>query len=495
MYIRRLFANYCRAAVAAVLALVFVLSHAVPALADTPFRGYSYNHWGVLVPAPAAYVPLRAFTAMDIDPDLGTFVDPSDIHVCPYDNMLVVDTGNHRVIVFDAGLNLIREINGFYQDGTWETFSRPNGVFVTQHQEVFIADTLNERIVVLDWYDNFIREITAPDVEGLEDDFVFRPLHVVVNRGGLTHVIVQHVFEGIMTFDTSGEFVGYFGTIEVGFNFIEVFWRFFMTDTQIARQNRFIPTEFQSMALDEYNFVFTTNLEPWAGTDQVMRLNPRGEDVLFNLNDNVSISGDLNFRTVGSMAGPSSFIDIIARPNGMYSTLDSVRGRVYTYDSEGNLLYVFSGIGTIAGMAHRPVAIEAIGDDILVLDAFHNRIIQFTPTEYGALINEAIAMRYHGNEAGAYYAWRRLTALDENFQLAWAGIGRSALAAGDNAAAMYYLRRGMDMRHFSIAFRRHRLDIMQDVMPTALTVGAVLVAAYIVFRLFKRFTPKKVVDA
>lgn len=268
-----------------------------------------------------------------------------------------------------------------------------------------------------------------------------------------------------------------------------------MTDTQIARQNRFIPTEFQSMALDEYNFVFTTNLEPFGGVDQVMRLNPRGEDVLFNLNDNVAISGDQNFMTVGSNAGPSTFIDIIARPNGMYSTLDSTRGRVYTYDSEGNLLYVFSGLGTIVGMTHRPVALEVLGDDILVLDAFHNRIVQFTPTEYGRLINEAIAMRYHGNEVGAVYAWRRLTALDENFQLAWAGIGRSALAAGDHAAAMYYLRRGMDMRHFSIAFRRHRLDVMQRHMPTALSAVAVLIAAFFVYKMVRRFMPKKVVDA
>jgi hypothetical protein len=96
------------------------------------------------------------------------------------------------------------------------------------------------------------------------------------------------------------------------------------------------------MALDQYNFVFTTNIDPWGSSNQVMRLNPRGEDVLLNLNDNVSISGDQRHRATGSLSGPSQLIDIIARPNGMFSALDRTRGRVYTYDSEGNLLYVFS---------------------------------------------------------------------------------------------------------------------------------------------------------
>jgi hypothetical protein len=389
-------------------------------------------------------------------------------------------------VIFNEELNLYRVINGFYQNGEWQTFNRPAGVFVTQHREIFIADTFNERVPILDWDGNFIRELVAPDVEGLEDGFVFMPLSILVDRGGRTYVIVQRVFEGIMNFDLNGEFVGYFGTIEVGRQWIEIFWRFFLTDRQIEGRNRFIPTEFQSMALDQYNFVYTTNIDPWGSNNQVMRLNPRGQDVLFNINDNVSISGDQLHRTFGSLSGPSQLIDIIARPNGMYSALDRTRGRVYTYDSEGNLLYVFSGWGNMEGMTRRPVALEMLGDDIIILDAHQGRISHFTPTEYGALINSAIALRYQGDEAGAVEAWRRLTALDENFQLAWAGIGRSMLAEGNNAAAMYYLRRGMDMMHYSIAFRRHRLEVMQNILPTVFNVGTGLLALLVVYKVVKR---------
>ena len=472
----------------ALLALVVVLAlgWAQPVLGDsTPYQGYTYNHWAFLVPSPAAYVPMRSFVAADICPELGMFDDPADLHVCPFGTMLVVDTGNNRVVVFDQGLNLINVFYGFYRNGNWEGFDSPRGVFVTYQREIYIADTNNERVAILDWYGNFIGEITDPDDEYIADDFVFLPIYVLVDRGGRVYVIVQHLFEGIMNFNAAGDFLGYFGQIEVGRNPIELFWRFFMTDAQLARQQRFIPTEFQSMALDQYNFVFTANIEPWATNNQIMRLNPRGEDVLLNINEEVAINGDQRFRGVGERSGPSQFIDVIARQNGMFTTLDATRGRVYTYDSEGNLLYVFSGLGTMEGMTHRPVAVEVIGDYILVMDAHQGRIIQFMPTEYGSLINEAIAMRYAGNEAGAVDAWRRLTALDENFQLAWAGIGRSVLAYGDNAAAMYYLRRGMDLVHFSIAFRRNRLDVMQNVLPVVINAGLGLLGVFLLYKVGK----------
>ncbi|MCL2500440.1 MAG: NHL repeat-containing protein [Defluviitaleaceae bacterium] len=473
---------------AVVLAIVLTTGWVIPVLAEsTPFQGYSYNFWGALVPAPAAYVPLRSFNAADIDPELGGFNNPSDLHVCPFGYIYIVDTGNNRIVVADEELNLQRVITGFYMDGVWQEFDRPNGIFVTWDGDIYIADTLNERIPILDWDGNFIRMIREPQVEGLEDGFAFRPLSILVDRGGRVYVIVQHVFEGIMNFNVEGEFVGYFGTIETGRQWLEIFWRLFMTDRQLQGQNRFIPTEFQGMALDQYNFVFTTNIEPWGTNNQVMRLNPRGQDVLLNLNDTVSISGDQRFRVVGfgQLSGPSQLIDIIARPHGMFTALDRVRGRLYTYDSEGNLLYVFSGWGSLEGMTRRPVAVEMLGDDIIVLDAHFGRVLQFTPTEYGALINEAIAMRYRGDEAAAVDAWRRLTALDENFQLAWAGIGRSLLAEGDNQAAMYYLHRGMDMVHYSIAFRRHRLEVLQGVLPTVFTVGTGLVGLLIAYKIFK----------
>lgn len=50
---------------------------------------------------------------------------------------------------------------------------------------------------------------------------------------------------------------------------------------------------------------------------------------------------------------------------GMYSVLDSKRGRVFTYDSQGNLLYIFGGRGDQKGQFNQPCALIYNGDEIL----------------------------------------------------------------------------------------------------------------------------------
>ncbi|MCL2457114.1 MAG: hypothetical protein FWD19_06170, partial [Defluviitaleaceae bacterium] len=80
--------------------------------------------------------------------------------------------------------------------------------------------------------------------------------------------------------------------------------------------------------------------------------------------------------------------------------------------------------------------------------------------------------------------------LDENFALAWSGIGRSYLAAGDNEKAMEFLRQGMDVRYFSVAFRRHRLDRMQDILPNILSGGLAIFVLYSCFRVVRKIRRK-----
>ena len=87
---------------------------------------------------------------------------------------------------------------------------------------------------------------------------------------------------------------------------------------------------------------------------------------------------------------PSKFIDIVARESGIYSALDLNRGRVFTYDSDGHLLYVFGARGYQAGAAVKPSAIEEINGNLLVLDAITNTVTVYKPTEYAAAIHRAL---------------------------------------------------------------------------------------------------------
>lgn len=53
-------------------------------------------------------------------------------------------------------------------------------------------------------------------------------------------------------------------------------------------------------------------------------------------------------------SGASRIIDVVVREKGIYSVIDSTRGRIFTYDHEGNLLYIFGGIGSQEGTFDTP---------------------------------------------------------------------------------------------------------------------------------------------
>jgi len=466
------------------LTLAIIVAGFVPVMADAPFEGFTYNFWGDYVPTPAAYVPVLSVGGRDFG--IGDFTTPQDISSDLYGNIYVADTGNNRIVKFDRNIELVWVIDSFLRDGQPDSFNSPNGIFVSEDMLIHIADTESRRIITLDQEGNFVREIGPPEFGDLDEAVDFRPLKVLVDRGGRVFVSALHVVEGMMTFNSDGDFMGYYGTIRVFFNPIDMLWRFLSTQEQRARQAMFIPTEFAGMDIDPYGFIFATNRAPW-GDNMVQRLNPRGENVLLNLNTNVQVTGSQRYRITGPLSGRSMFVDVAARSHGMFSVLDSIRGRVYTYDSEGNLLYAFAGIGNILGMSRNPVAIEAVGDSLLILDDRRGHIIYFEPTEYGNLINSAIALAYDGDGAGAVEKWTRLLEIDEHFTLAHVGIGRAHLAAGENRLAMEYLQRGMDVRYYSVALRRFRTEILSEVLPYVLTVGLAGAVAIVGFRIFKRF--------
>ena len=265
--------------------------------------------------------------------------------------------------------------------------------------------------------------------------------------------------------------MGYFGTINVRITLTQRFWRLFSTKEQRSRQQQFIPTEFTNIDINEEGFVFATNLDS-TGSQAVRMLNPKGIDVInATYNSKHALAGDMGFRTSkDSYQGASRIIDVKVREDGIFSLLDSNRGRIFTYDNEGNILYIFGGMGTQEGTFYSPVALEAYGERIYVLDAYRKSITIFVPTQYGSYINEAVGLRYDGDETKAVEVWKKVLALDSNNEMAYSGIGKAYLSAGDNEKAMYYLKMGVNQDFYSIAYKRYRNEILRENMGGVLTL-------------------------
>lgn len=459
--------------------LVTTVGGATAYAEELPYDTYNYTYWEDIALTPAAYVPVGTVTGQTA----GTtdFAEPQDLCVAPDGLVYVADTKNNRIVVLNDNMTeTVRVIDSFDRDGSADSFDAPYGVCVSENMQLYVADSNHKRIVVLTPEGEFVKIIDNPQSEILEDGFDFIPLKVTVDYADRVYVIAKNAFEGILVFESDGQFTGYFGTIEVKITLWEKFWKRLASKEERSKQQLYIPTEFTGIDIDSDGFVYASNIDS-DGVQGVRRLNPKGEDVI-QKGENENLGGDLIVGMYGTYAGPSEFTDVVYRGRGIYSLLDRKRGRIFTYDREGNLLYIFGGLGSQEGTFNTPVAIEAIGDQIIVLDAYNSSIVRFGETEYGSLINDAVGLRYDGDETQAIDKWQKVLKLDENNELANTGIGKAYLTAGENKTAMKYLELGMNRKYYSIAWKRHRNEILIENINVIMTVVIVLIALRIIYK-------------
>ena len=487
MKLRSLFTK-ALAVVGAIVVLGTSVNLQVLAEDDLPYTSYNYNYWLDIVYTPAAYEPDHMIKGENLiyeGENIGRFSSPQDICVAYTGEIYLADTGNNRIIILDSAMKkVINIITAFDNDGVEDFFNQPTGVAISESNQIYVADSQNNRIVVLNQDKTVDRIISNPQSESFEAGYVFVPLKVTVDYANRVYCIAQNMYEGIMVFETNGQFAGFFGTINVDISLWEKFWRKLATKEERAKSQLFIPTEFTGIDIDPDGFVYASNIDA-DGVQGVRRLNPRGEDVIKKGPKN-KLGGDFQIAGSTDYAGPSQFTDVVFRKNGIYSCLDKKRGRIFTYDHEGNLLYIFGGLGTQEGTFTIPTSIESVGNDILVLDASNASVSYFKETEYGKLINQAVSLRFDGDEEKAVALWQKVLLLDENNELANTGIGKAYLTAGDYEKAMKYLKIGMARDYYSVAYKRFRNDYLTSHANVYMTVLIILVIAYIVYDQLKK---------
>jgi hypothetical protein len=462
----------------------------VSAFADaSPYQSYTYDYRRNVVLTPAPYLPGTIVNGASLG--IAPLSQPRDIAASDDGRLFIADTGNNRVVVTNATMTRAETIiTEFDNNGVTDRFSAPAGLALSDSGELYVADSKNRRIVVLDPdLRGVVKIFENPSHDALPDDFVFTPLRVAVDYADRVYVVAQNMFQGIMVFEPDGAFTGFFGTINVTVSLWQRFWRAIASKQERANTRLFVPTEFTGLDVDPYGFVYASNMDP-LGVKAVRRLNPKGEDVAIAGVSN-NLGGDIAGVESGSYSGVSRIVDVAYQGRGIYSLLDSQRGRIFTYDREGDLLYVFGGLGGVAGTFRSPAAIEyakaADGSQrLLALDYVRGDITVFEPTAYGALINEAVGLRFDGDETQAVDKWRDVLRLNENLELANVGIGKAYLTAGDNKTAMRYLKLGMNRQYYSIAFKRYRNEILKDNLGWILTAAVSLAMIIAVIRAIKR---------
>ena len=442
--------------------------------AEAPYETYVFAYDSSVQITPNAYLPAEKIAAFGET----LLKNPSDMVVDEERGLIAIaDTGNNRIVLLNRNFEVTGTIGPFtLPNGTEDTFDSPSGVFITEEDWLVVADTNHGRLVVFDKDNRYLRTIDGPPAQVLPENFKYNPISVAVNAAGQFYVVSKNSNMGVMALDGDGGFQGFIGAQRVASNAAQLLWRAFMTEEQLARSVQFVPVEYSSLTIDHKGFVYVTcssidrfelyNTIHSRSMDStyapVKKINPAGTDVL-RRNGFFPPAGDINFSPYDEeeAVGPSQISKVILLDNGMYMLLDSYGNKLFTYDSSGNLLFAFGGKGEALGLFSRLSAAAAWGDELLALDAETGAITVFRKTAYGALLDEVIGYQENREYDKAQGLWNELLGENNNFDLAYLGVGKALMEKGDLTGAMKYFELINNKLYYSKAYGLYRQEILQ----------------------------------
>ncbi len=450
-----------RAFVILIITVALMSAAAGLVCAAAPYDSYLFNFWGDKAPAPQAYIPVGLVDGQSVG--TGPFRRPQDMAIGPDMRVYIADSGNSRIIRLSPELEFELEIKSFVNDGQNDSFRNPSGLTVTDEGELYIADTDNGRLVVMDKDGNLIRIIGEPESSDralIKDDYIYRPLKVEVDPLGRIYVLAANVYEGIFQFDSDGSFHGFIGAPRVKASLADIFWMRIATEEQRAQFQLLLPIEYANMGISTDGMLYAVLRETAVNKNHeiVKKLNPAGSDIMSRFGQ-LPIIGDIQV-SGSDFVADSAFVDVLGRDYGMFSVLDATRGRVFTYDGNGSLLYVFGGIGDLLGRFRNPVALGEIGNKLVVLD--NRGLTLFEPTVYAQAIHEAIQNYDGGFYKEAAEMWQKVLDQNPGFEIAYNWIATTAVLEQDYGTALAYYRLGQDRSGYSQVFSKLRQQFVSD---------------------------------
>ena len=500
------------------------------AYADEPYTGYNYDWWGDPVPSQNGYVVDQIYTGNDMG--AGSLTEPSDMFFSDNEELFIADTAykapdatdtmKGRIVVTDSDFNLKYTVESLDFSGVQEWydlkgselnsgmisqadynkfvnpyFNGPTGVFVDTDEGVdtiYVADNANDRVVQFK-----IEEIgtddkktavgkvemvfTRPDGKMYDSSITFNPDKVLIDAAKNVYICIKSITKGAVVFSKEGDFNGYFGANRVeatGEVLMNAFWKLIFNREQAKRMRRSVPVEISNFDIDEDNFIYTVTESKTVTTDVLKKLNSAGTNIFTNLGYSDYTFGDALTKYYRNKTYTSQITDVDIGENGVINLLDVATGRVFQYDDECQLLFIFGGIGQQKGTFTTPNAVESLGNKIYVLDGRKASVTVFKQTEFGAIVHNAITLFNKGKYEEARGPWQEAIRRDSNYWLAYIGLGNAYLNEGDYDTAMKYFYYN-SKSGYNDAFKSWRMNFIRDNFTLFAVIIIVLLIVIYVF--------------
>lgn len=522
-------------AAAAVMAGVMLMSSV--AYADEPYDGYNYDWWEDPVPSQNGYVVDRVITGADIG--VGDLKEPGDMFVSEDDHFYIADTAytnsekdglKGRIVVTDSDFKLVASIETLdlsgvsdwvaeqdaklkahelteanYKKITDTYFDGPSGVFVDDDNIVYVADNANDRVVSFtiegegtSAVGKVLHIYTRPESDVYDASTTFNPSKVLVDAAKNVYVCIKSITKGAVVFSENGEFNGYFGANRVEATadvLLNAFWKLIFNREQIKKMKKNVPVEISNFDIDSDNFIYTVTESKTVETDVIKKLNSAGTNIFINLGYSENNFGDALTKYYRGQTYSSQITDVDIGDNGVINLLDLKTGRVFQYDDECNLLFIFGGIGAQKGTFRTVNSVESMGTNVYVLDGRKASITVFKQTEFGAIVHEAITLFNRGKYEEARVPWEEVLRRDSNYWLAYIGLGNAYLNEGLYEEAMdYFLYNSRG--GYNDAFKGWRMDFIRDNFTIiAVIIIGLLAVVYVISSVRGKMRAKKRAEA
>lgn len=504
------------------------------AYADEPYTGYNYDWWGDPVPSQNGYVVDQIYTGNDMG--AGSLTEPSDMFFSDNNDLFIADTSykaegatdtmKGRIVVTDSDFNLKYTVESLdfsaveewyslneselktgnitqadFDKFTNPYFNGPTGVYVDideGKETIYVADNANDRVVQFtvdeigsDEHKLAVGKVemvfTRPKSNMYDSSITFNPDKVLVDAAKNVYICIKSITKGAVVFSKEGDFNGYFGANRVeatGEVLMNAFWKLIFNREQAKRMRRSVPVEISNFDIDEDNFIYTVTESKTVTTDVLKKLNSAGTNIFTNLGYSDYTFGDALTKYYRNKTYTSQITDVDIGENGVINLLDVATGRVFQYDDECQLLFIFGGIGQQKGTFTTPNAVESLGDKIYVLDGRKASVTVFKQTEFGAIVHNAITLFNKGKYEEAHQPWEEAIRRDSNYWLAYIGLGNAYLNEGDYDTAMKYFYYN-SKSGYNDAFKSWRMNFIRDNFTLFAVIIIVLLIAIYVFSSWK----------
>jgi len=439
----------------------------------------SYNSFlrddsGKPVPAPYTYTPLRVISGTS----LGTtnMVTPSDMYVTKDDMVYILDSGNKRILKLDKELRLIGELRE-YKDlwGNAVEFKKMTGLHVSDTGDILVTDAELGMLSIISPEGVLKKRIGKPVTDLLPDDFVYKPDKVLMDDKNIIYVLATGLYQGAVTIDGEGKFLGFYGASPVEVTAalrFDYFWKKIFNKTQRGNLASYVPTEYKNFCVDREGFIYTVTSVSEFDTNLIRRFNPKGMDILTPVNP---YYGDYKKVQYLNESIKTSFVDVAVNKEGLVAALDQTRCRIFEYDEDMTLIGTFGAKGHQAGTFLAPVAINYLEDRLLVLDSQKGTLTEFGLTNYGRNMHDAIFYYSDGQYQKALAPWKEVLRQNVNADIAYTGIGKALYGLRQYKQAMEYFKLGYSRENYSKAFREYRSQFLREhFLPVAAAVLLVL---------------------